>query len=38
MSKVRDMKLDDDQNIKMESVECLVNFVEQYPDLAKTQE
>ena len=38
MSKVRDMNLDDDQNIKMEAVECLVNFVEQYPDLAKNAE
>lgn len=38
MSKVRDLKLDDDQNMKIESVECLINFVSSYPDLVKKNE
>lgn len=38
MSKIRDLNLDDDQNMKIESVECLINFVTAYPDLVKTKE
>jgi hypothetical protein len=38
MTKVRDLDLDDDQNIKIESVECLINFISRYPDLVKKDE
>ena len=30
MSKVRDIDFDDDNNIKIESVECLLNLVIRY--------
>lgn len=38
MSKVRDIDFDDDNNIKIESVECLLNLISRYQDLVKTDQ
>lgn len=38
MTKVRDIDFDDDNNIKIESVECLLNFISRYPDLVKNDQ
>ena len=38
MSKVRDIDFDDDNNIKIESVECLLNLIIRYQDLVKTDQ
>lgn len=35
MSKIREMNKDETSNLKMESVECLVNVIEKYPDLVE---
>lgn len=36
MGKVRQMEKDDqNSNLKIESVECLVNVIEKYPDLVE---
>ena len=33
MSRVRQIDQDENSNLKIESVECLVNVIEKYPDL-----
>lgn len=34
MAQVRELEQDQDSNLRIESVECLVNVVEKYPDLS----
>jgi len=38
MGKVRELDPDQNSNLKVESVECLVNVIEKYPDLVNNND